>query len=256
MPPEPAPAAAPYCPSPGALDGRVVFVTGAGSGIGRAAARACARAGATAILAGRNVPRLEETYDRIRTDGGSEPSICPLDLAGATAADLDGVAARLRADFGRLDGLLHAAGQTGGLRPLRLLAADDWERLLRVNLSAPWLLTRACLPLLEEAPDPAAVFALDGGAQRAYWGAYGAAKAGLAGLVRILAEELDGDRPVRVNGIDPGPVETRLRRQNHPGAPPGAWPAPERVAPAFAYFLGTDSRGVTGRLVRLQPPEH
>ena len=256
MPPEPAPATAPYCPSPGALDGRVVFVTGAGSGIGRAAARACARAGATAILAGRDVPRLEETYDRIRADGGPEPSICPLDLAGATAADLDGVAARLRADFGRLDGLLHAAGQTGGLRPLRLLAADDWERLLRVNLSAPWLLTRACLPLLEAAPDPAAVFALDGGAQRAYWGAYGAAKAGLAGLVRILAEELDGDRPVRVNGIDPGPVETRLRRQNHPGAPPGAWPAPERVAPAFAYFLGADSREVTGRLVRLQPPEH
>ena len=254
MPPEPAPpAAAPYSPSPGALAGRVVLVTGAGSGIGRAAARACARAGGTAVLSGRDIPRLEAAYDRIRADGGPEPSICPLDLAGATAADLDGVAERLRADFGRLDGLLHAAGATGGLRPLRLREPGDWERLLRVNLSAPWLLTRACLPLLEAAPDPAAVFALDGGAQRAYWGAYGAAKAGLAGLVRILAEELDGDRPVRVNGIDPGPVETRLRRQGHPGAPAGAWPAPERVAPAFAYFLGADSRGVTGRVVRLAP---
>ena len=252
MPPEPPPAA-PYSPSPGALDGRVVFVTGAGSGIGRAAARACAGAGAAAVLAGRDAPRLEETYDRIRADGGPEPALCPLDLAGATAADLDGVAARLRADFGRLDGLLHCAGQTGGLRPLRLLEPGDWERLLRVNLSAPWLLTRACLPLLEAAPDPAAVFALDGGAQRAYWGAYGAAKAGLAGLVRILAEELGGDRPVRVNGIDPGPVDTRLRQQGHPGAPPGAWPGPEWAGPAFAYFLGADSRGITGRLVRLGP---
>ena len=241
-----------YLPSAAALERRVVLVTGAGSGIGAAVACACARLGATVVLAGRSVPRLEATYDRIARAGAAQPSICPLDLSGLTAEDAEAVAARIAKDFGRLDALAHYAGQTGGLRPLRLVEAGAWERLLRINLSGPWLLTRACLPLLQRAPDPAVVFALDHASQRAYWGAYGVAKAALEGLVRILAQECDGDAPVRVNGIDPGPVDTRLRRSAYPGGAEGAHPAPEAVAEAHAYFLGADSAGVTGQLVRLQ----
>ena len=161
------------------------------------------------------------------------------------------MARRIGQDYGRLDGLLHNAGLVGGLRPMRLLEPGDWTRLVRINLLAPWLLTQACLPLLDRAEDPAIAFTLDEQSQRPYWGAYGVAKAGLAGLIEILSQELDGDRPIRVNGIDPGPVETRLRRQNYPGEPGGRHAAPEQVAPAFVYFLGSDSRGITGRTVRL-----
>lgn len=251
MPPEAVPGQAGVTPSPEALAGRVVLVTGASSGIGQACACACAEAGATVILLARDIPRLEQTYDRIREAGGPEPAILPLDLDGATADDYTQVAGRIGRDFGHLDGLLHNAGLVGGLRPLRLFEPGDWTRLMRINLLAPWLLTQACLPLLDRAEDPAIAFTLDGQSRRPYWGAYGVAKAGLAGLVEILSQELDGDRPIRVNGIDPGPVQTRLRRQNYPGEPGGAHATAEQVAPAFVYFLGSDSRGVTGQTLRL-----
>ena len=241
-----------YTPSPDALAGRVVLVTGASSGIGRACACACAGAGATVILLARDVPRLEQTYDLIHEAGGPEPVILPLDLNGATAEDYAKVAEKIGQEFGCLDGLLNNAGLVGGLRPLRLLEPGDWTRLARVNLLGPWLLTQACLPMLDQADDPAVVFTLDRQSQRAYWGAYGVAKAGVSGLVEILSQELDGDHPIRVNGIDPGPVETRLRRQNYPGEPGGAHSTPEQVAPAFVYFLGPDSRGITGRSVQLR----
>ena len=251
MPPDAARSRAKYEPSPDALADRVVLVTGASSGIGRACARACAEAGATVILLARDVPRLEETYDRILEAGGPEPVILPLDLNGATVDDYARTAERIDQSFGRIDGLMNNAGLVGGLRPMRLLDSGDWTRLMRVNLLAPWLLTQACLPLLDEADDPAITFTLDGRSQRAYWGAYGVAKAGLAGLVEILSRELDGDRPIRVNGIDPGPVETRLRQKNYPGEPGGARATVAQVAPTFVYFLGSDSRGVTGRSIRL-----
>lgn len=251
MPIEAAPEPAEYTPSPDALANRVVMLTGANSGIGRACAGACAEAGATVILLARDVPRLEQAYDQIVEAGGPEPAILPLDLNGATIDDYAQVAERIGRDFGRLDGLLNNAGLVGGLRPMRLLEPRDWTRLVRVNLLGPWLLTQACLPLLDRAEDPAIAFTLDGQSRRAYWGAYGVAKAGVAGLVDILSQELGGDRPIRVNGIDPGPVETRLRRQNYPGESGGAHATPDRVAPAFVYFLGSDSRGITGRTVRL-----
>ncbi len=240
-----------YQPSADALAQRVVLVTGANSGIGRAVACACAQAGATVVLLARNIPRLEEVYDEIQAAGGPEPAIYPLDMNGATADDYIKMAERIDADFGRLDGILNNAGLVGGLRPLRLFEVEEWMQLMRINLLAPWLLTQACLPLLDRAPDPAIVFALDRHARHAYWGAYGVAKSGLEGLVQILAEELDGDHRIRVNGIDPGAVETRLRRQNYPGASGDAYPTPEVVAPAYVYFLGTDSRDITGQIIQL-----
>ena len=252
MPPEAAPGQASYLPSPNALADRVVLVTGASSGLGRACACACAQAGATVILLARDIPRLEQTYDFIREQGGPEPAIYPLDLNGATVADYAQMVERIDADFSRLDGVLNNAGLVGGLRPMRLFDAEDWSRILRINLLGPWLLTQACLPLLDQAADPAIVFTLDGQARRAYWGAYGVAKSGLDGLVPILSQELDTDKTIRVNGIDPGPMETRLRRQNYPGEAGRAQTSPEEVAPAFVYFLGPDSSGVTGQTLKLR----
>ena len=252
MPPEAASGQACHSPSPNALADRVVLVTGASSGLGRACACACAQAGATVILLARDIPRLEQTYDLIREQGGPKPAIYPLDLNGANVADYARMVERIDADFDRLDGVLNNAGLVGGLRPMRLCAPDDWNRILRINLLAPWLLTQACLPLLEQADDPAIVFTLDGQARRAYWGAYGVAKAGLDGLISILSQELDADKAIRVNGIDPGPMETRLRQQNYPGEADGAQTSPEEVAPTFVYFLGPDSTGITGQTLEIR----
>lgn len=193
------------------LDGRVVLVTGAHGGLGSEAALACAAAGATVVLLGRKVPRLNRLYDRLLA-AGPEPAIYPMDLEGATPDDHAQLAERLESEFGRLDGVLHCAAEFRGLTPLPHLDPAEFARSLHVGLTAPWWLTQAVMPLLLRAPDAAVVFTLDspervGGA---YWGGYGVSQFGLQGVVRILHAEL-ARGPVRVAGLAPGPMRTPLR---------------------------------------------
>jgi NAD(P)-dependent dehydrogenase (short-subunit alcohol dehydrogenase family) len=233
-------------PAPGALAGRVVLVTGAAGGLGDASARACAQAGATVVLLGRKVPKLSRTYDAVKALG-PEPAIYPLDLAGANTDDFEALAERIESDLGGLHGILHCAVEFTGLRPLELTAPGDFVRQLHVGLTAPWLLTQACLPVLKKQDDSAVVFVLDDLARvnRAYWGAYGVAKAGLAGLVRQLHDETDTG-PVRVSALFPGPMHTDLRARAFVEEAATAWPAPARYAPACVHLLsaaGADQRG-------------
>jgi NAD(P)-dependent dehydrogenase (short-subunit alcohol dehydrogenase family) len=231
---------------PGALSGRVVLVTGATGGLGQAAARACAQAGATVVLLGRKVPKLNRAFDAVKALG-VEPAIYPLDLAGATPADFEAMADRIEADLGGLHGILHCAVEFTGLRPLELTPPEDFARQLHVALTAPWLLTQACLPALRRQADSAVVFVLDDPArtQRAYWGPYGIAKAGLAALVRQLHEETDTG-PVRVAALEPGPMRTDLRARAFVEEAATGWPQPSRYAPACVHLLsaaGADRRG-------------
>ena len=233
-------------PAAGALAGRVVLVTGASGGLGQAAARACAQAGATVVLLGRKVPRLSRAYDTVKALG-PEPAIYPLDLAGAGPADYEAMADRIEADLGGLHGILHCAVEFTGLRPLELTPPEDYVRQLHVALTAPWLLTQACLPALRRQADSAVVFVLDDleRVNRAYWGAYGVAKAGLAGLVRQLHDETDAG-PVRVSALQPGPMHTDLRARAYIEEAATAWPAPARYAAACVHLLsaaGGERRG-------------
>lgn len=195
----------------GALDGRVVLVTGASGGLGNAAAQACARAGATVVLLGRKVARLNRVYDAV-AKLGPEPMLYPLDLEGASADDYAELAQRLESELGRLDGVLHCAADFPGLTPLPQTDPAAFARALHVNLTAPWWLTQACLPLLAKAEDSAVVFVVDDPARvgQAYWGGYGLAKQGLANLVGMLHAEV-GNSSVRVAGLQPGPMRTPLR---------------------------------------------
>ena len=216
-----------FVPADDALAGRVVLVTGAHGGLGAAAALAAARCGATLVLLGRRVPKLNQVYDAVEAAGGKQPALYPLDLEGASPADYADLAARILDECGRLDGILHAAAGFKGLTPLALTEPEDWLGALHVNLSAPLLLTQACLPLLEQATDAAVVFVLDDPERvgHAYWGGYGVAKFGLLGLVPMLAEELAGG-PVRVSGLLPGPMRTSLRGRAWFGEDPGSVPPP------------------------------
>lgn len=193
------------------LAGRIVLVTGAAGGLGSAAAMACAREGATLVLLGRRLPKLNRLYDAIAGQG-PEPLLYPLDLEGATPDDHAELAARLQSELGRLDGLLHCAAEFRGLTPLEHTDPAGFARALHVNLTAPWWLTQACLPLLRQAPDGAVVFALDDPRRvgEAFWGGYGVAQHGLAALVAMLQREL-ANAPVRIAGLRPGPMRTALR---------------------------------------------
>ena len=197
---------------PRALEGRVVLVVGANGGLGEAASRACAQAGAKLVLLGRRVPKLNRLHHAFAGEGG-DCTLYPLDLEGASPDDYAEMAARIGEEFGRLDGLLHCAANFRGLTPLALTDPADFARAVHVNLTARWWLTQACLPLLQKSADAAVVFALDAQApgSRAYWGGYGLAQAAQVALVDMLQAELGPGSPVRVSGFSPGPLRTALR---------------------------------------------
>ncbi len=197
--------------APRALDQRVVLVSGAHGGLGSAAAVACARAGATVVLLGRKLPKLNRVYDAV-AQAGAEPLLYPLDLEGASPDDYAELADRLRAELGHLDGVLHCAVEFKGLTPLEHTDPAAFARVVHVNLTAPWWLSQACLPLLRQAQDAALVFALDDLERvgQPYWGAYGIAQHGLAAMVGMLHAEL-ASSSIRVSALQPGPMRTGLR---------------------------------------------
>ena len=234
--------------APPALDGRVVLVTGAQGGLGAAAARACARAGATVVLLGRKVPRLNRVYDAVAAEG-PEPLLYPLDLEGAGPDDYAEMAARIGSGAGRLDGVLHCAADFPGLTPLANTDPAAFARAIHVNLTARWWLSQACLPLLARADDAALVFAIDDPARvgKAYWGGYGIAQHGLVALVGMLHAEL-ANSAVRVSGLQPGPMRTALRARAYTEA--GDWRArdPEAAADACVTLLSPAGAAWRGRV--------
>ncbi len=237
-----------YTPPPQALAGRVVLITGAGDGIGKAVSIACGSLGATVILLGRTVKKLEKVYDAIVEAKGPKPAIYPMELAGATAQHYSELAENVDREFVRLDGLLHNAAHLKTLSSIENSEPEDWARSFQVNVHAPYMLTRACLPLLRKSADASIVFttAEEGRQGRAYWGAYAASKAATERMMEVLADELEATPNVRVNSIDPGPTRTRLRQAAYPGKNPNSYKTPEAVADRFVYLLGPASRNLNG----------
>ena len=240
----------------GVLHGRVIAITGAGSGIGRAVALAAARHGAALVLIGRNVPRLEAVHAEIVALAQGEPSIAPLDLERALARDYDTLATALRQRYGRLDGLLHNAALLGTLAPIEHADMQSWYRVLHVNLTAAFALTQVLLPALRTSRDASVIFTSSGVGRRgrANWGAYAVSKFGVEGLSQVLADELGGSSAIRVNAINPGGTRTTMRRQAYPGENPEALPPPEALVNPYLWLLGPASRGVSGQSLDCQAP--
>jgi NAD(P)-dependent dehydrogenase (short-subunit alcohol dehydrogenase family) len=236
------------------LRGRVIMVTGAGSGIGRAAALALAALGAEVILLGRTVRKLEAVHAEIQQLGAPEASIVPLDLERALAADYEAVANAVEQRYGRLDGLLHNAALLGTLTPIEQYDVPTFMRVMHVNVTAEFVLTRQLLPLLRASKDAAVLFTSSGVGNRgrAYWGAYAISKFAVEGLAQVLAQELEGTSKVRVNIIDPGKVRTPMRRQAYPSEAPESLPTPESLMQPYVALLGPASQGITGRRFKAQ----
>jgi len=233
------------------LAGRAILITGAAGGLGRPLALACARAGATVVLHGRVARKLEALYDEIVAAGQPQPTILPLDLATAGADDYGNVAGAIRAQLGRLDGVVHTANVLGSLGPLEHQAFDAWLKVLRVDLIAAMALTRAVMPLLAAAGDASVVFTLDtrGEAPRAYWGAYAVAKAGLSALATILADEWENRPNLRVNAVVPGPINSPLRALTHPGEDRSTRPDPSALVPLYLHLLAGQPKAESGMLI-------
>ncbi len=236
------------------FSGRVVLVTGAGSGIGRAVSLALAQAGAQVILLGRTVKKLEAVHAEIEKLGAPEATIVPFDLEKALASDYEALAAAIEQRYGRVDGLLHNAALLGTLTPIEQYDVPTFMRVMHVNVTAAFVLTQQLLPLLKKSDDAAVLFTSSGVGKRgrAYWGAYSVSKFAVEGLTQVLAPELENTSNVRVNILDPGKVRTSMRRQAYPSEAPESLPLAESLTGPYLALLGPASAGVTGRRFEAQ----
>ena len=238
------------------LAGRVVAITGAGSGIGRAVALACARHRANVVLIGRDKAALETLHAELGAAAAPEASIALLDLEKAVARDYDELATALLDRYGRLEGLLHNAALLGTITPIEHYDVPTWCRVLHVNVTAAFALTRVLLPVLKKSEDASVLFTASsvGRRGRAYWGAYAVSKFALEGLSQVLSDELERITHVRVNTLNPGRARTAMRRQAYPAEDSATVPLPEALTAAYIALLGPASRGITGQAFDAQPP--
>jgi NAD(P)-dependent dehydrogenase (short-subunit alcohol dehydrogenase family) len=243
--------------SPDELSGRVIAITGPTRGIGQAVALACAARGATVVLIGRNVKRLEAVHAQIEKAGGPEATIAPFDLEKAVAPDYDGLANAIMDRYGRLDGLLHNAGILGMLAPIEHFDVPTWYRVMHVNTTAAFALTHVLLPVLRRSEDASIVFTSSsvGRKARAYWGAYAVSKFAIEGLSEMLALELENVSHIRVNTLNPGAARTAMRLQAYPSENPESMTPPEDLVGAYIALLGPASRGITGQRFDAQFPK-
>ena len=236
------------------LHDRIILITGASDGIGRALAIRVARLGGRVILHGRSNSKLEAVHDEIASDRSlAKPSIAVMDLASADGEAYKSLAAGIDDQFGRLDGLVHNAGILGQRLSIEQYDAAEWQRVLHVNLTAAFALTQVCLPLLKASADPSVIFTSSGVGRvgKAFWGAYAVSKFGTEALSQILANE-NAHTNLKVNCVNPGPVRTKMRLEAYPAEDRDALKGPDDILPPYLYLLGPDSAGITGQSIDAQ----
>lgn len=239
-----------YVPEPGCLKDKVILVTGASKGIGRAVAKSLAAFGATVILMGRSIKALETIYDEIEAHQYPQPAIYPLNLATANAEHYEDIRRHIDQHFGRLDGLVLNAGILGTFTPLTHYNIETWYEVMQVNLNSTFLLTRACMPLLKKSPDASILFTTQAPAEKAkaYWGAYAVANAGAHTLMHVLADECENITNIRVNSIFPDNVQTQWQTKAYPGKDLTHLLPPEDVVPAYLFLMSPESKHINGQL--------
>ncbi|TDR06776.1 YciK family oxidoreductase [Marinomonas communis] len=237
------------------LKEKVILVTGAGDGIGKQAALSYAACGATVILLGRTTKKLEAVYDQIESLGYPQAAIVPLNLDTAAEHDYIELANTIETEFGRLDGILHNASILGDRTPLANFEPSTFEQVMRVNVTAAFLLNQALIPLLQKAPKASIIFTTSsvGRKAKAYWGAYAVSKFATEAMMQLLADELENISNIRVNAINPGGTRTNMRAHAYPAEDPNTLKTPLDIMPLYLYLMGNDSADINGQSLDAQP---
>jgi NAD(P)-dependent dehydrogenase (short-subunit alcohol dehydrogenase family) len=177
-----------------------------------------------------------------------------LDLATATAVDYDSLADNVGTEFGKLDGLVHAAGLLGDRALLEQYDVPTWCKVLHVNLTAPFILTQVLVPALRKSADASIIFVSSAAVRnpRPFWGAYAVAKSGLEAVRSMLSQELAGEPNIRVNSVNPGRMRTAMRAAAYPAEDPNTVPTPQSVSGVFLYLLSAHARTVDGEYFEAQ----
>lgn len=240
------------------LDGKNAIVTGGGSGIGRATALQLAEAGARVLVADLNADGTRETVEKVRAAGGTAESVVgdlsdPKVVAEVVATALD--------RLGGIDVLVNNAGIMDDMSATADVSDAVWERVLRVNVTAPFLLTRAVLPHMTERQQGSIVFTASEASLRgsASGAAYTASKHAVVGLMKSTAV-MYRDQGIRVNAVAPGGVATGISVQADPEAAGpaivgrymgnmGAIAQSEQLASAIVFLASEAASNVTGVLL-------
>ena len=246
-----------FVPYDNCLEGKTILVTGAGDGIGRVAALTYARYGATVLLLGRTSSKLEYVYDEIESLGGKQPAMLPMNLEGATYAEMQQLEGLINKEVGQLDGILHNAGMLGQLTPLEMYDVETFAQVMKVNFTSTFMLTQALLPLLKDADQGSIVFTSSsvGTNPRAFWGAYALSKQAVEGMSDIFTQETQNTTNLRFNCINPGGTRTNMRAHAYPGESPMSLKTPEDIMAGYVCLMSDDSIGVRGQVVELQPKD-
>ena len=234
------------------LSGKVILVTGANRGLGRAITLDLAKAGATVVMLGRDLSSLESVYDEVVDAGFQEPILYPLDLEGATPEHYEQLQADLIEHFGKLDGLIHNASIIGTLMPMDQYDIKIWYSTLQINLNAPFMLSRFLIPVLNKSEDARILFLSSsvGRQARAYWGAYGVSKFAIEGLSKTLSEELEKTN-IKTNSLDPKRLRTKMRQTAFPAENADNNPLPEEASPAIVYLMSDKTKELNGEQLTL-----
>lgn len=229
--------------NPNCLKDKIILITGASGDIGKAISLDCAKYGATVILLGKTLKKLEQVYDEIEKQAYPEAVIHPLDFEKASAEDYQTLYNSIESEFGRLDGLMNNAAWLGSSTPIEHYDVELWYRVMQINLNAPFLLTKACLPLLTKSDQASIVYTLDK-KEEAYWGAYGTSKGGLETLMKMVAEE---NKNICVTGFDPGAVHTNFRTRAFPAENNPGLIKPSEISAYFVYLMSGNKEIQSGK---------
>lgn len=242
-----------YAIKENSLHNKTILVTGAGAGIGKEAAITYAKLGATVILLGKTVSKLEAVYDEILSLGLAEPAIIPLDLKGASKQNYVDMSATIASQFGKLDGALLNASMLGELTPFTQIHEQIFNDVMKVNVNAQYLLAQALIPTLQLAPNASLIFTSSGvGNQgRAYWGAYSISKFATEGMMQVIADEYESSN-LRANAINPGGTNTGMRASAYPAEDKDKLATPNEIMPLYVYLMSDDSVNVNGKTLKAQ----
>lgn len=235
------------------LENKTILITGAGDGIGKALAIKCAALGASVILLGKTVSKLETVYDQIEALNKQSAAILPVDLNGATEEHYQDLADTVLREYGKLDGLVHNASKLGVLSPFTQVESQMWNEIMQTNLNAAFLMTKYLIPVLEKAPHASTLFTTSGVGNkgRAYWGPYSVSKFATEGMMQVVADEYE-NTTLRFNAINPGATKTAMRASAFPAEDVTLLKTPEQILSTYLYLLGDESIKVTGQRFNAQ----
>ena len=236
------------------LEEKIILVTGAGDGIGKSAAVSYASRGATVILLGKTKAKLEKVYDEIEESNHPTPLISLMDFSKADGNDYQELVDNLIKDYKQLDGLLLNAAILGDRSPIEQYDVAKWVETIHINLTSQFILIKTLLPALKNSNNASVLFTSSGVGKvgKAFWGAYAVSKFGVEGLCQVLSDEHSNDKSIRFNCINPGAVQTNMRKEAYPLENPNDLLHPDEIMDKYVWLMSDESKDIDGQSINCQ----